>query len=259
MVLDHCDYDYECAVGGVHLYPSWSIGAGCSWVEAVSTSTRFPTLSSHLHSTCKVTSPPFCHPFPLLPLTQTLESPQSPLLVSLFIKSGRDPDVHIHPTCQLPFLAHFPHLVLLHLQGAKAWATCALVQQAKWPMTGLPNHTFAFSRIFPRSLLPSQLKICLQKTPCPTVSGGVVSAVFSLAEIGDVWYKSGALMAPCRCALLSVSRLPWEAFVKGPSLSAWLPESDSIHCCKVIPLQSHLAFKISNFLPEVRGQIWRKK
>ena len=118
-----------------------------------------------------------------------------------FIKSG------LHPTCWLPFVAHFPHLVLFHLEGAKAWATCALVQQAKWPMTGLPNHIFAFSRAFPSPLLSSQLKICLQKTPCPTVSGGVVSAVFSLAEIGDVWYKSGALMAPCRCSLLSLSRL----------------------------------------------------
>ena len=132
-----------------------------------------------------------------------------------FIKSGGD-HVHLHPTCQLPFVAHFPHY--LHLQGAKAWATCALVQQAKWPMTGLPNHTFAFSRIFPRSLLPSQLKICLQKTPCPTVSGGVVSAVFSLAEIGDVWYKSGALMAPCRCSLLSVSRLSFLIKLCQPNL-----------------------------------------
>ena len=96
--------------------------------------------------------------------------------------------VYLHPTsppsCR-PFITPLT-ISLAGLQGAKASATCALVQQAKWPMTGLPNHNFAFSRAFPCPLLPSQMKICRQKTPCPSVSGGVVSAVFSLAEIGNV-------------------------------------------------------------------------
>ena len=113
--------------------------------------------------------------------------------------------------------------MLSRSKGLSHLCTCAT--GLKWPMTGFKKHNSVFSKASPCPLLPSQPKICLQKTPCPNVSGGVVSAGCSLAEIGNVWYKSGAQMAPCRCALLSVSRLPWWSFVSNVPLSYldWKP------------------------------------